>query len=30
VVEEIDMMRCVGTDTLILEADALRALENSR
>lgn len=30
VVEEIDMLRCTGTDTLILEADALRAMENPR
>lgn len=30
VVEEIDMLRCVGTDTQVLEADALRAVQNMR
>lgn len=30
VVEEIEMLSCVGTDTQVLEADALRAAENMR
>lgn len=30
VIEEIEILRCVGTDTLILEADALRAVEKLR
>lgn len=30
VIEEIEMLRCVGTDTLVLEADALRAADNMR
>ena len=29
-VEEIEVLRCVGTDTMLLEADALRAAENMR
>ncbi|MCB4358986.1 ankyrin repeat domain-containing protein [Quatrionicoccus australiensis] len=30
VVEEIEMLRCVGTDTMVLEADALRAAQDMR
>lgn len=30
VVEEIEMLRCVGTDTVVLEADALRAAKDMR
>lgn len=29
-VEEIEMLRCVGTDTQVLEADALRAADSMR
>jgi len=29
-VEEIEVLRCVGTDTMVLEADALRAAQNMR
>ncbi len=30
VIEEIDVMRCVGTDTQVLEADVLRAARDMR
>lgn len=30
VVEEIDMLSCVGTDTMVLEADVLRAAKDMR
>jgi len=30
VVEEIEALGCVGTDTMVLEADALRAAQNMR
>jgi hypothetical protein len=30
VIEEIDVVRCLGTDTQVLEADVLRAARGTR